>query len=54
MELKEKERISGDFDTLLLQSMFNETRVNLGGVADDGFPAGEDLLKGGRGVEVEV
>jgi hypothetical protein len=24
------------------------------GVADDGFPAGEDLPKGGRGVEVEV
>jgi hypothetical protein len=46
----------GDLDRLLPQVVLqdDETRVELRGVAEDGFPVGEDLLGRGGRVEVEV
>ena len=45
-----------DLDRLLPQIVLqdDEARVDLRGVADDGFPVGEDLLRRGGRVEVEV
>jgi hypothetical protein len=45
-----------DLDRLLPQVVLqdDEARVELRGVAEDGFPVGEDLLGRGRRVEVEV
>jgi hypothetical protein len=46
----------GDLDRLLPQVVLqdDEARVELRGVAEDGFPVGEDLLGRGGRVEVEV